>query len=316
MSSDPRGAALYRSVNESVFALYAEGQHARALAVIDRNRERLAAWDAELALLAACLKGALGSTEEALRELVAAAGRGGWWDPRVLAEDDDLAGLRGSAEFQQLLEGCGERWRAENAISCRSGDVVVAAGSPSMVLVALHGAEEDAVEAAAAWGPAAVEAGAALLAVRSSQRTSPRYRSWPDHDRARQEVIDAWSRLPDSLRELPVVVAGFSAGARVALRLALEPSALPVSAVLAAAPAISVADLSQVPEEATSSGRTWIGADDDLLHQVEGTRSRLAGAGLEIEVLPHLGHALPPDHTSRVVSALRQLAPLMRTHLP
>lgn len=30
MSADAQGAALYRSVNESVFALHAEGQHARA----------------------------------------------------------------------------------------------------------------------------------------------------------------------------------------------------------------------------------------------------------------------------------------------
>jgi dienelactone hydrolase len=298
------GQARYRAVNDEVFDLYAQEEFARALSVVVDARAGLGRWDAELALLAACLLGRLGRPEESLAELREAAGRGGWWDPRVLAEDDDLVDLRDDVRFQELVHTVGDRWREANAELDRSGDVLVPGNSPRALLVALHGAEEDAADAAEVWGPVATGGRMALLAVRSSQRTSPAYRTWPDPDRALREVVDAWRRLPDRLRDLPVVVAGFSAGGRVALRVALAPTPLPASAVLAVAPAVTPSDLEDVPLEARSSGAVWIGADDALRQQVELLAPRLAAAGLTVTEVEGLGHAVPADLAGLALAAL------------
>lgn len=304
MTSRP-GLARYRAVNDEVFGLYAQEEFAQALSVVADARAGLARWDAELALLAACLLGRLGRPAESLAELHGAAARGGWWDPRVLAEDDDLVDLRDDARFQELVDTVGDRWLGANAGFDRSGDVLVPGHSPRALLVALHGAEEDASDAAEAWGPVATRGGMALLAVRSSQRTSPEYRTWPDHDRAIREVTDAWGRLPDRLRGLRVVVAGFSAGGRVALRLALAPTALPASAVLAVAPAVAPSDLDDVPlGEVRSHGAVWVGADDDLREQVELLAPRLGAAGLAVTVVEGLGHTVPADLADLALTAL------------
>lgn len=306
MSPSPEQADRYRSVNDEVFQRYDDGDFAGALEVVTAARDELAAWDAELALLSACLLGRLDQPDRALAELHDAAARGGWWDPGVV-DDDDLAPLRGRPGYDDLLATSERRWRTANAHPDRSGDVVEHVPDPRSVLVALHGAEEEATDAALVWGPVAAQAGAALLAVRSSQRTSPRYRSWPDPARAAQEVLDAWSRLPENLRRLPVVVAGFSAGGRVALQLALGASAdAPTyAAVLAVAPAAGPDDLPAA--SGFVRGRVWIGADDDLLARVEGARTLLEAAGVDVEVVDGLGHAVPDDLVVRASTVLADL---------
>lgn len=309
----------YRAVNDEVFDLYDLEQHAEALALLTEHVEELADWDSELAMLAACLHGRLGDPRAALAALTAAADRGGWWDPRLLAEDDDLASLRPLEGYPALLALSGRRWDDAHARTDRSGDVLVDHPAPHGVLVALHGAEEDAHDAVAAWAPVAAAAGLALVAVRSSQRSSPRYRSWPDAALARAEVVEAWSGLPAQVRRLPVVVAGFSAGGRVAVDLALDPGPepgtetgrLPVDAVLALAPALTpdgpAAD--RGADAAPLSGAVWVGSDDDLLPRVEAAREALTAAGITVDLLPGHGHGVPAH--------LRDLAlPVIRRALP
>ena len=113
------------------------------------------------------------------------------------------------------------RWQEANARPDRATDRLVQPDAdPRAMHVAHHGAEADAEDAVSAWGAmTALGPGRArrpLLA-----RTSPRYRSWPDPLRAAQEVGEAHAVLPDRLRSLPTVAAGFSAGGRIALRWSL-----------------------------------------------------------------------------------------------
>lgn len=301
----------YRAVNDAVFDLYADEQHAEALALLARYAGELAGWESELAMLAACLHGRLDDPRAALAALTAAADRGGWWDPRLLAEDDDLASLRALEGYDALLALAGERWDAAHARTDRSGDVAVHHPAPHGVLLALHGAEEDAHDAVAAWAPVATAAGLALLAVCSSQRSSPRYRSWPDASLAHAEVVEAWSRLPAPVRRLPVVVAGFSAGGRVAVDLALAPGELPVVAVLALAPALaSDGPTADRPAGAAPLiGAVWVGSDDDLLPRVEAARGALTAAGTTVDVLPGHGHGVPPHLTDLALPVLRRALP-------
>ena len=293
----------YRALSDSIFSLYAEGDQRAALALLDDLHPDLLPWQAELAHLKACLHGALGEDAEALATLETAHAAGAWWDPAILVDDDDLESLVDNPAFASLVESSRARWVLANADLDRSGDrLALPTGSPRGLLVALHGAEEDAGDAMVAWS-AAVENGFAVLAVRSSQRTSPAYRSWPDQTRAAAEIADALGALPPGVRSLPVVAAGFSAGGRVALRWALSAEPCAVAGVIAVAPAVS-GDLEQAGVGALDPAVVVVGGDDDLVHDGVAAGEVLRAVGFRTDVVPGVGHCFPDDFPQRLKAAL------------
>jgi hypothetical protein len=294
----------YRELNEQVFRLYADGRQGDALRLLDAADDALVPWQAELAYLRACLYGSLGQHDRAVAALDAAATEGAWWDPAVLADDNDLAGARELAAFGPLLEIVAERWRAANAALDRAGDRLAVPDGPARgVLIGLHGAEEDADDAMLAWR-SATEYGYAVLAVRSSQRTSPNYRTWPDAELAAAEIAEAHGGLPVDLGSLPVIAAGFSAGARIALRWALTGVPFAAAGVIAVAPALAV-DAVPTPSPARlDPARLLVGADDDLADDVAAVADRLAPGGFALDVVTGLGHAFPADFSSRLTAWL------------
>jgi pimeloyl-ACP methyl ester carboxylesterase len=173
------------------------------------------------------------------------------------------------------------------------------------VVVALHGAGQTAAHARRDWSavPAANAApdGYALVCVQSSYRMSPRYRTWPDPGQARADIARALDALPAELQELPVIAAGFSAGARVAVDWALTAAPTPVRGVLAMAPALRT-----LPEEQAnllSPATIWIGTGDDLLEVVDGAEEELTA--FTVERIPGLGHTFPGDFPARVSRILQ-----------
>lgn len=181
------------------------------------------------------------------------------------------------------------------------------AATPRGVVLALHGAEEDADDAMAAWG-SATSHGCAVLAIRSSQLTSPRYRSWPDPQRAAAEIAGAHRLLPDRLRSLPTVAAGFSAGGRVALQWALSAHPFPVSGVIAVAPAASVGTLpARTSRNQLSPALIIVGADDELAEDVVGLEQELdsgPSGPFTLDLVPGLGHGFPDDFPARLAAGL------------
>ena len=295
---DPR--QRYHELNERVFDLYLDDRHDDALRLIAEAPSELAPWRAELAYLSACLNGASGRPEQALQVLEDAAAEGDWWDPSVLGGDDDLAELRSLPAYDSFLAVSVDRWRRANAAIDRSGDVLVRPTEPARgLVVALHGAEENASDAVVAWSAAAY-VGYAVLAVRSSQRTSPNYRTWPDEERAAYEIGEAMERLPAELSGLPVVAAGFSAGGRVALRWALTARPSRVAGVITVAPAIRPDAIPTEPIGPLAPARLVVGADDDLLDDVSAAARVLEPAGFALDVVPGLAHGFPVDFSKRL----------------
>ena len=153
----------YLAVVDEVFTAYGAGRFADGLARLDSVADGLDAWQAELAYHRACLLGASGEPDAALAALQAASAAGGWWDPEVLRDEDDLVALRGRPDFEALIATSAPRWEAGQVLD-RSGDILLEpSGLPRGVLVALHGAEEDASDAVLAWG-AARDVGLTVLA--------------------------------------------------------------------------------------------------------------------------------------------------------
>lgn len=294
----------YLAVVDDVFTAYGEGRFADGLARLDSVADGLEAWQAELAYHRACLLGASGEPGAALAALQAASAAGGWWDPAVLGGEDDLAALQGRPDFEALIATSATRWEAGQVLD-RSGDILLEpSGPPRGVLVALHGAEEDASDAVLAWG-AARDVGLTVLAVRSSRRTSPSYRTWGPDATSAADLAGALSTHGVE-HATPLYVAGFSAGGRIAIDWALRGRPVPVAGVLAVAPALSADALPPVHEgRSLDPARILVGAEDDLLDDLRAVAGSLAGAGFRLDVIDGVGHEVPE---ARVREALEDLA--------
>jgi predicted esterase len=299
----PADLLAYRRLNDEVVLCYEQGRFEDGLRLLAARSEEIASWQAESAYLTACLQGAAGRPDEALEALDGSLAAGGWWDPAVLEGEEDFADVRGLPGYAALRDASARRWRAARRTT-RDHDLLIRPqGRPAHgLLVALHGAEESERDAVRAWKPA-LAAGFALLAVRSSWRTSPRYRTWPRGPhaaRALDEVDAALATHAEETAGLPLYVAGFSAGGRVALRWALSRKPGTVAGVVAVAPAISEEEL---PESSVGPVRTCliVGSEDELLDDVRTLAGRLTGCGLE--VVDGAGHEVPAGAVRRVLDA-------------
>jgi dienelactone hydrolase len=292
----------YERVSDEVMALYVAGRYPEALAVIDRHAAEVPLHRSDLAHTAACLHTLRGEPHAALQVLTDAATDGAWWHPRLLLEDDDLAALARLDGFVELVEQARSRCAAAETAAALPPTVVRPRASPRGVLVVLHGAGQDAVRTVPRWASAAAD-GFVVVGVESSQLSTPTYRSWPDQDVASRDVAAALATLRPGERSLPVVAAGFSAGARAAMLWALRGDPCPVAGFVAVAPAVwpdqVVAPAHRPP------GLVLIGAEDDLVRDVAAAVGELPG--VRLEVLPQLAHAYPDDFVDRLGAELRRL---------
>ncbi|WP_432943491.1 alpha/beta hydrolase [Kribbella sp. CA-253562] len=277
----------YDALTDEVAALYDAGRQADALALMDAGDDDLTPWSAELAHLRACLLGSLGQTQAALAVLRKESEAGGWWAEPILTDDDDLAGLQSLPEFQEVVALSRQRRNTDP-----TPPLVHLGTQPTRVVVALHGAGQRATHAARDWS-GVLELGCALICVESSQLMSPMYRTWPDRQAARDDIARALTQLPEELRGLPLIAAGFSAGGRAALDWALTGLPQRADGVLALAPALR--ELPQSAANPLSPATILIGTDDDLLDVVTSVTPELTGLGVIVRQLPGVAHHRPAD---------------------
>ena len=295
-------ASRYAVLTERVVALYEQRAYVAALALVGAEQADLPTYRSDLAHLAACLHSLAGDPDAALADLRDAAAEGGWWHPRLLLEDDDLTPIRALPGFDEVVSQAAARSAVAQA-AARSRPPVVhrpAGDRPARaLLLVLHGAGQDAAQAAARW-TAAVEHGLVLVGVESSQLSTPTYRSWPDPDLSAADVAAALDTLPVAERRRPVVMGGFSAGARAALLCALSGQPVDVAGVVAVAPAVW-------PEQTAGARRqppgvVVIGSQDDLLPS---TREAVDGLPhVRLDVVDGLGHDYPDDFDDRLPAAI------------
>lgn len=279
----------YDALVDEVFRFYEQGRLTGALDAIRTADADLAPWRAELAHTEACILGADHRPTEALHVLQAAFAEGAWWHRKILTEDDDLAALRDLPGFAELVEQADQRRAAETDLP---GEHLLERPDDETrgVLVALHGAGQRAEHARRDWS-AALDRGYAVLAVESTQRMSPRYRTWPDQELAAKDIAAAIETLPEDLRSGPFIAAGFSAGARAALLWALTDKPTPATGVVVLAPVIGGVDLPAGKE--LSPAVAFYGSEDDLIEHAPAIE-RLPG--FSVQVIQGLGHTFPKDH--------------------
>ncbi len=259
------------------------------------------AYRADTAHLAACLLARDGDAKAALRELRSAVQDGYWWAPRVLLDDDDLASVQSLDGWDALVAESARR--AEEHAEVEPVTVVVQpAGEPRGVLVVLHGAQQEPLQVAADW-QAAADAGFVILAPRSTQQSSPTFRTWPDQAIASRDVAAALRRVPEAA-SLPVLAAGFSAGGRAALLWALSGDPAPVHSYVVVAPSIGP---DQLPHEPLSvSGVMLLGGNDDLTDAARAAAEQLSPT-TRVDLIAGLAHDYPADFDGWLAATLADL---------
>ncbi len=288
-------------MEDEVFALYGAERYDDALELVRTAGPELDPWRSDLAHVAACLLAAAGRPAEALAELRAALDDGAWWHRRILLDDDDLAPLAELDGFAELVRRSGERAQAA-ADSAGAPIVQRPNGVPRGVLVALHGAGEDAADACQQWSTA-TDAGLIVVAVESSQRNTPKYRSWPDAAIGDRDIAGALASLTAAERAQPLTMAGFSAGGRQALQYGLGHAV----GFFVVAPAIGPEQLDAAlvagAVDRGVRGSILLGEDDDDVGEnARASFASLRSAGLDVDlvVVPELGHAFPADFPGRL----------------
>lgn len=297
--------ARYRAITDEVIELYVGERYADGVALVRAAIPELPAWHADLAHLAACLLAVSGHPDEALAELRAAFRAGGWWHRRILVDDDDLASLQELDGFAEFVEDSHAR-AVRASGDARPPVLRRPAGPPIGVLVALHGAGQDADDAMEQWR-GALDAGYVLVALESSQRNTPTYRSWPEAAVGTRDITTAFGTLPPDVRRLPLVVAGFSAGGRQAMRWALAGWPGEPGRFIAVAPAIDPDHIDYAIASAAAqrglTGHVILGeADDDVRDEALAALEELREAGLasRLDLVPGLGHDFPADFDDRL----------------
>jgi len=141
-----------------------------------------------------------------------------------------------------------------------------------------------------------------VAGVESSQLMWPRYRTWRDQEAAEGDLRRALEQLPEELRDLPLIAAGFSAGGRVALDWALTGRPVSLAGVVVLAPALR--DLPAEAQGSLAPARIVIGTGDELLEVVDEAGERLSALGFSIERVPGLTHEFPADFAARLATVL------------
>jgi predicted esterase len=316
-AEDSKSFRTYQENWQQAEQAYAARDYARA-ATHYQNVAEVLPFEPFTRFQLACCYAQLGKNEQALSSLQQAI-RFGWEDVSKLEQADELKTLRATPQFAQLLK---------EAAACRNENLVIHAGKkvnplkPSPLLVVLQGLGNFRADLPY-WEAAADELGCVLVAPRAVTKAAPTVYGWhrrgakdstaPDYfdlPAAGKRVDEAIAEARHRFKIAPhrVVLAGFSQGAGVALRLVGDHPDRYCGAV-------AVNGLHQPPGVAYWQSiqkrhpiRVYViaGKLDRLLPRSQKVVEELRAARVpnRYDELEQVGHEFPADHTKRLRSAI------------
>lgn len=284
----------FSTVADQVYTFYAEGRYSDAISVIDDARQALPEHDGRLTFWEACLYSVSGNSNRAVAILSEGTSRGLWW-PKGMLADSDLDAARQTDGWDDVVAACQE---LEQARLAKRPAAHVRNGSGAGTVIALHGARADPESFADQWD-AAIPIGWTLVAPLGDLPVPEGGWSW---------AHDAPSRASAVIRQIdgdsidrPLILAGFSAGATLALELAsseLRPDALALLAPYIA----DEGEFTEMLETLNIPVLLGYGSNDSSADAY----AKLEGSVDEVLVFTELGHTLPEDLSAvfRATSAL------------
>jgi predicted esterase len=147
--------------------------------------------------------------------------KGCWYSQEYLTKDEDIRPARELPGFPPLLNICAERER--QARSQSANDLLLVKGERGPrgpLIIVLHGNMQNILIAREDWRGADPD----LVFIQSSQIAFSDAYVWKDLDRGVEDVRSRWKELWSSgeMDGREVIIAGFSAGARMVLHLVLN----------------------------------------------------------------------------------------------
>lgn len=298
--------------SEAMIALYAEGKYLDALNVTEQLALEFPDEASTTSLWRVCLLSRVGKTDEALKTMSEALGKGMWWSEAVLRADEDLMPLQGLPAYEAMVAECRTRKAAAQKDSKLEMLVRLPAGEPPYpLLIALHGRGGSPDRDVQYWEPL-LQMGWMLAMPRSSQLGSPNMFVWDDAALAREEIGSECRRLLEGYRidQERVILAGFSQGASAAIQISLG-GVLPDRGFLAVAPGrMAMEEIEQLAHSAHGRrGYMIVGGRDprhESLAQIHTLVNR-NGVPCEMEDHSEMGHEFPNEFGRSITQALKFL---------
>jgi len=298
----------FNAFRDRILDLYGNKRYEEALSLVQTNLASFHDHRATVTYWRACFLALVGREDEAIECLESALAEGSWWAEPVLTGDPDLESVRSRQRFQTLIEESANRWRA-SAQADGPPVVIPADGEVRATLVVLQGGEGPASEVADQWRPACTLGCTVVVPGRGQFINSDRdARNWFDEHETDARVAEA-ARLAASA---PLLLAGFSAGGREAIRIAAAGSPTVAAGVLLFGPGKprSKLDLAAARDRGL---RVWtfVGEDDWMLHDVLDLDGwiREARVPLVEDRVPDMGHLVPKDLAQRLPRMLDAVLP-------
>jgi dienelactone hydrolase len=294
----------FDDLTDRVFKLYAGGEHASALSLAKSGFEQFPNRRATLIYWCACLKSLLSDPASALEDFKDGLAAGLWWAEPMLREDADLDGVRQLDAFAALLAESGRRWRKAMSGASPPPTIVPAATAQRATLVVLQGGSGAVDEVAHQWRAATDLGCTVLVPGRGQPSTSDgEHANWYEEDRTDERAAAAL----EGVDHRTLLIAGYSAGGREALRMGLAGSPARAVGLLLFGPA-PLRRPADVHAPARRALRVWtfVGDDDWLLDQVLATDQALRDAGVEVleHRAPRVGHVVPDNLAELLPTAL------------
>ena len=268
--------------------------------------------------LRSCLATRMQQPDLAVHVLQAAADRGFWYSENVMRNSPSYQPLQGLPAFEALVTTFSARHAAvprEPRRMVLEPEGGCSSDRPCPLFLALHGNGDNATNTLHAWR-SIVDDDWMLAALQSSQIETMDGYVWNDQEVARQEIDTHYRTLQTdyTLDAEQVIIAGFSMGGATALRLALD-GPFPVQGFTLLGPGgppmESVEDWMPLIEQGAARGvRGYVilGEADASIPQatIHTLVQELSARGIpcELETLPGLAHAYPPDFGSIIRRAL------------
>lgn len=297
LRSLPVKTVEFKEVRDGVFATYANQLYLDGVGLIRRARPQFHDRDGILTFWEACLSSMGGDAEYALDVLLAGLDRGLAWHPRMLADPDlDAAReLEGWREFEERSAAMLADLNPE-----RPDASIRSPSDPAGTVIALHGAGENPSEFFSEWA-AAVPADWALIAPVGDVPRSNDSWAWP-YDLATDSLVEAL--VGQSLTD-PIVMAGFSQGARLGAKAAWN-GLYEVAGVVLIAGGLTV-ETWQESHRHPVPLYVVVGTEDDISYGPCMAIAReldRAGVPVNLDIREGLGHELPGDLGDVVRGAL------------
>lgn len=275
-------------VRQRVFSAYAHGSYLDPVGLLRQARSQFPDRDDILTFWEACLSSMGGEPERALGALKAGLDRGLAWHPKMLA-DPDLDAARELADWEHFEQRSAKL--IANLDEDRPEPLIRRSPDPVGTLVALHGGGDVPGDFFSKWEDAVPEEWTLITPVGDVPRSQGRW-AWP-YDLSTNSLADA---LDDQPLHEPIVMAGFSQGAALALKAAWN-GLYPVSGSLLVAGMLGVDQWLESRKHPVPL-YLIVGTDDDISYEPsKATCAALEEAGVPVHVDVHegLGHEYPHE---------------------